>query len=600
MGRITVTAVFAAVWIATAFTQQQPGQQPAQGSQSTQPARDKPAQQQAPPPGGHISGRVLAADNGRPVKRARVSLSAAELPEGRGALTADDGTFDLPELPAGRYTITVSKSGFVSLSYGQRRPLQAGTPLQLADGQEMKGVEFRLPRGSVISGHVFDEDGDPMPGVVVRVLRYQYMQGDRRLNPVDTAMTDDQGHYRVWGLMPGDYYVNAQARLNLGGLGGGRGGRGGPAPAGAAGVFGRFAAPAVAALLRPDDDDQRAYAATYYPGVTAINEAKAIAVGLSEESLNNDFNLQLIRVARVAGHIAYPDGSAATSGSVALMPDGSLERGARFGINIGGRIQWDGAFTVNNVAPGRYLLRARSDDGDNPWFASQPLTVGGGDVSDVNLLLTAGASIGGIVLFAPGSSPPPDLTQLRLAAPSLEQQIGNQSQARVDKDGTFLIPGLAPGPHLIRPNGGNLRGWTLKSVVSDGRDVTDTPIELRSGQEMSRVTITLTDKVSEIDGTITTDRGDPAAEYTVLAFSTDVSLWRPQSRHIMTARPDQTGKFKLRGLPAGDFWITTVDPSEQGEWFEPAYLDEHRNGAVRVAVGDGETKTQNFKVRSPN
>jgi hypothetical protein len=207
---------------------QQVGPRPGQtGSQ--QPARDTPAQPKdaPPPPAGRITGRVLAADNGRPVKRARVFASAAELPGGRGMLTDDTGTFDLTELPAGRYTLTVSKSGFVALSYGQRRPLQAGTPLQLGDGQQLKGIEFQLPRGSVISGHVLDEDGDAMPGVMVRIMRYQYLQGERRLTPAGNGQTDDKGMYRVWGLMPGEYYVNAIARG--GGPGGGQfGGPGGP------------------------------------------------------------------------------------------------------------------------------------------------------------------------------------------------------------------------------------------------------------------------------------------------------------------------------------------------------------------------------------
>src|SRR5215213_1665684 len=151
------------------------------------PARDTPAQKDAPkPPAGRITGRVVASDNGRPVKRARVFITAAEVPGGRGTLTDDSGVFDFTELPGGRYTLTAAKSGFVSLSYGQRRPLQAGTPLQLADGQEIKDVEFRLPRGSVIAGHVSDETGDPMPGVLIRVLRYQYQQGERRLAPAGT------------------------------------------------------------------------------------------------------------------------------------------------------------------------------------------------------------------------------------------------------------------------------------------------------------------------------------------------------------------------------------------------------------------------------
>src|SRR4029453_15272816 len=156
---------------------------------------------------------------------------------------------------------------FVSLSSGQRRPLQAGTPLQLADGQQIKDIEFRLPRGSVIAGHVYDETGDPMPGVLVRVLRYHYQQGDKRLAAAGTAQADDQGQYRVWGLMPGDYYVDAQSRINLpfgGPAGRGGGGRGGgPAAAAIAGLVGAVAGNNAALLFQPDDENQKAYAPTY-------------------------------------------------------------------------------------------------------------------------------------------------------------------------------------------------------------------------------------------------------------------------------------------------------------------------------------------------
>src|SRR4029077_18196609 len=146
-------------------------------------------------------------------------------------LTDDSGTYEITDLPAGRYTLNVSKSGFVSLSYGQRRPLQGGPPVQLPAGQELKSVDFSLPRGGVISGRVVDEDGEAVPGAMVRVMRYQYQQGSRRLTQAGTAKTDNLGQYRVWGLMPGDYYVNALTRLPAfgGQMGpGGRGGAGGP------------------------------------------------------------------------------------------------------------------------------------------------------------------------------------------------------------------------------------------------------------------------------------------------------------------------------------------------------------------------------------
>jgi len=582
----------------------QPGQSQAQGQRPQQPARDTPAQPSTPAPSGKISGRVVAADSGRPIKRARVFVNAAELPGGRGMLTDDSGTYEITDLPAGRYTLNVSKSGFVSLSYGQRRPLQAGTPLQLLDGQQLKSVDFSLPRGGVISGRVLDEDGEAVPGAMVRVMRYQYQQGDRRLTQAGTAQTDDRGQYRVWGLMPGDYYVNALTRIP--GFGGqmGPGGRGGPAGR-AGGPGGRGAAMAALAggnvpqsfAGGGDDQEQMNYAPTYYPGVTAVEQARPITLGVSQEALDISFNMQLVRTSRLSGHVTNPDGTATTAGNVNLMPDGS-GRGGQMGQNYGGRIQWDGAFSIANVPPGRYILRARSGDSETPQFAMQPITLDGSDIDGLAVMLSAGATLTGTVVFNPGQSPAPDATQVRITAPSTDlSAFGPQPNARVDKDGRFTLSGVAAGAHLVRSNG-NLRGWTLKSVTVAGRDVTDTPIEVRSGQSLSNVTIVFTDKINEISGTITTTTGAPMPDYTVLAFPTDQSLWRPQARQIATTRPDQTGKYRLRGLPPGEYYVTTVDPAEQGEWFEPAYLDEHRAGASRLTLGDGDVKTQDFKVKS--
>ena len=587
----------------------QPGQSQGQGQRPQQPARDTPAQPSAPAPSGKISGRVVAADTGRPIKRARVSLNAAELPGGRGMLTDDSGIYEITDLPAGRYTLNVSKSGFVSLSYGQRRPLQAGTPLQLLDGQQLKSVDFSLPRGGVISGRILDEDGEAVPGATVRVMRYQYLQGDRRLTQVGTAQTDDRGQYRVWGLMPGDYYVNALTRIPVfgGQMGpGGRGGPGGPAGrAGGAGGGGRGAAMAALAggnapqLLAGggDDQEQMNYAPTYYPGVTAVEQARPIALGVSQEALEISFNMQLVRTSRLSGHVTNPDGTATTAGNVNLMPDGS-GRGGQIGQNYGGRVQWDGAFSIANVPPGRYVLRARSADSETPQFAMQPITLDGSDIDGLAVMLSAGATLTGTVIFTPGQSAVPDATQVRITAPSTDlSSFGPQPNARVDKDGRFTLSGVPAGTHLVRSNG-NLRGWTLKSVTVAGRDVTDTPIDVRSGQTLSNVTIAFTDKINEISGTITTTTGVPMPDYTVLAFPTDQSLWRPQARQIATTRPDQTGKYRLRGLPPGEYYVTTVDPAEQGEWFEPAYLDEHRPGASRLTLGDGDVKTQDFKVKN--
>jgi carboxypeptidase family protein len=331
-----------------------------------------------------------------------------------------------------------------------------------------------------------------------------------------------------------------------------------------------------------------------------VNEAKAVTLGLSQEQLDINFNMLLVRVARISGHVLNPDGTPVTSGNVNLGLDtgggSGGGRGAQIGMNYGGRIQWDGGFTIGNVAPGRYLLRARGDDSDTPQYAALPLTVAGDDLDDFTVILAPSATISGTVTFAGAAGATPDLSQFRLTAPSADQtDLGPQANARVGKDGAFEISGVAAGSHFIR-SAGAARGFILKAVTIGGRDVTDTPLALRAGETLASVSVVFTDQQNEINGTLTNEQGTPVPDFTVLAFSTDSSLWRPQSRQIMTSRPDQTGKYRMRGLPKGEYYLVAVDPAEQGEWFNPTYLDEHRQGATHVTLADNDVKTQDFRV----
>ncbi len=391
--------------------------------------------------------------------------------------------------------------------------------------------------------------------------------------PVGGGQTDDLGTYRVWGLNPGQYFVSA-AIPNAG--------------------LGTRIALANRAAGSESEAEQVGYAPTYYPGVPSIGEARPVNVALSTEATSVDFSVLLVRTARVAGRVTNPEGSATTAGQITLVPEsGPVGRGGT-GMTFGSRIDWDGSFAMVNVPAGRYVLRARSDDSVEPQFALLPITVAGGDILDLTVILASAATITGTVTFQGVQQPDPG--QFRIAAPLVESGPGGQNQtARVDRDGRFTISGLQAGLHLLRAQG-NARGWVLKSATVDGRDATDAPFEVRSGQKLDGVHIVFGDRLTEINGTVSDDRGVPLTDYTLLAFPVDDALWRPMSRYIVTARPDQNGKFQLRGLPPGDYYVAPIDPVQQGEWYEPSFLDAHRPAAARVSLAEGDVKTQDFKV----
>ncbi len=225
-----------------------------------------------------LSGRVVAADTGRGVSRARVSVSSPGLREGFSALTDQDGRYTIAGLPAGTYNISASKTSFVTVSFGASRPQRPGTRLRLVQGQEVRDVDIRLPRGGVLTGRVFDESGEPVVRTSVRAMRFQYVQGERRLAQVGSGESDDRGQFRIYGLMPGAYVVAASVRAES-------------APGEGTETAGTVS-----------------FAPTYYPGVSAVTDATPIVLGLQQEVSTVDFLLQLVPTARVTGVVSSASG----------------------------------------------------------------------------------------------------------------------------------------------------------------------------------------------------------------------------------------------------------------------------------------------------
>src|SRR5262249_42950366 len=128
--------------------------------------------------------------------------------------TDDRGGFTFTNLPAGEFTISASKPGYLESIFGQKRAGSGrpGTPVQLAAGQKLDHLSLQIPRGGVITGTILDEQGDPAFGVNVRALRYAMRTGERVLQSAAGAQTDDRGIYRITGLLPGEYVISATSR----------------------------------------------------------------------------------------------------------------------------------------------------------------------------------------------------------------------------------------------------------------------------------------------------------------------------------------------------------------------------------------------------
>jgi protocatechuate 3,4-dioxygenase beta subunit len=606
--------MFAALAFTLVILGTQPLPQPRRDAAPGTPARSGTAT---------LSGIVLTDDaEGKPVRRARVSMMDPERRHGATAITDDSGRFVFRQVPAGRYLLTPIKSAWVSIPYGAARPGRPGTPVTIAEGQQLEQLTLRIARGGVITGTVTDEAGRPLPRTTVTPFRYVFQNGVRTLVPSGSGSpSDDRGVYRIFGLAPGQYLVAARNPLGGGSPSSGmeirlttdsgiqralaeRGRQGGAADA-------RQGAEQPAATV--------AYAPVFYPGTPAASQASVITVATGEERSGIDFPVSLVPTARVEGVVVDPDGAPSANGAVNIIASDPGVPGLGFESFRMGRTDADGRFSFSGLPPGRYALVSRAVPArDGPpreapaapgrpgeqttpsLFATTEVALDGSPVTGLTMMLQPGFTIAGRLQFS-GTLPPPDASRMRvqLLPVTMPGQVNvGVPPGIVKADGTFTISGIAPGTYRLsstapgaRPDGS---GWTLVSALANGRDMLDEPLDLR--QSINEVVLVFSDRSSELSGRLQDPAGRPAPDHHIVLFAADRAHWLPQSRRIRALRPSTDGTFAIRSLPPGDYLLSAVTDIEPGEWFDPAVLQQLSAGSMKITLAEGEKKVQDVQV----
>lgn len=603
MLRTSTLAVVCALSIGPAFVPAAQAQVVNERIQIMAPGSDGPMQML--PPGrqaktgtGNLRGRVVALDTGAGVRRAQVRISGPDIGT-KTALTDAQGRYEFRDLPAGRFNVSVSKPGFVSMQYGQNRPFEPGRPIELADAQKMDKADVALPRGSVLAGRVIDELGEAVADAEVSAMRMQFAMGKRRLVPAGrNGTTNDLGQFRIYGLPPGEYYVSASLRnmsMVMDMIGGGAGG-----PSGS--------------------NQSSGYASTYYPSTPTPGDAQRIALAVGQELASVDIQLQPVKLARISGNAVASDGKPMAGAMVMLLP--AMRDNLMFMPSGTSRTDPNGAFSLSGVTPGEYTLQVQSLGGmiqaagasmsftfrstepavqnASPQqareFALTTVNVAGEDISGMVVVGTRGAKAIGTLSFG-ASAKPEGLASVRVTAPPVDDAnpMPMFGGSNVKDTGAFEIEGLV-GQRVFRV--ANLpKGWVLKQVRVNGEDVTDKGLEFKPGEDLSGLEIELTDKATSINGAVTDDRGQPLKDFTVVVFAEDKNRWTlPLTRWTASSRPDQEGRFKFANLPAGAYYAIAVEYVAAGEWADPEWLARASKKATRFTLEEGAAKTLDLKL----
>lgn len=611
-------------------------------AQTPVPPRDpRPAAVPPQVPAGTASvfGSVVVTGSGQPARKARVQLTGGEPRVSLSRTTDSRGAFSFTALPAGRYSLSVSKPGHVTASFGQQRPGRPGTSIQLADGQHFE-ARVQLPKGGALTGVIVDENAEPSQGVQVRALRYVYQNGVRTLQSSGNGATDDRGIYRIFGLQPGDYVVCATPRNQMASdyerLSVEMEAISRAAEAAAqrdaneARVMLERAATMRAQVAGQPEEAQTGYAAICFPSATSPSAATTVTLGAGEERAGVDFQLQLIPLGRVEGTVITATGNM-QGVQVTMTPAGEVSSGE----TRSARVDADGRFRFTGVVPGQYTIFARANTGGRPtpassavvmqgkieaavadrvtfvssrdreeaqrYWAMTDVVVDGRSPANVVLTMQPALTIAGQVAFAGTSQQPPsDLTRIRVTAmaqggPGVPRELASAYSGRVDAQGRFTISGLLPAQYRLSSGA---TGWYLESATIAGQDALDFAVDVRPGQNLTGATLTFTDQQTEFTGRTIDERNQPVSDFTIVVFSADPRYWTGPSRRIQTARPASDGRFQLRGLPPGDYRLATVFDPEPGSWNDPAFLQQLQSSATDVRLTPGEKKNQDIRIPS--
>jgi hypothetical protein len=502
---------------------------------AAQPARP-PARPAPPAPAAgsaQIAGVIKNSIDDTPVTRARVTAVSDALPGPRVALSGPDGKYSLADLPAGSYTVSVARSGFAPQTHAIGRSI-APAPIVVAAGQPVV-IDFALVPSGVIAGRILDEDGTPFAGAAVNALVTRAENGTDTLLSVSTSQTDDRGEFRLFGLVPGQYYLSASD-------------------------------PAFRSVSTPKG--VQSYSPTYYPGVAFPDQARAVVVTGTSEPPRVEFRLKIVPPARVSGQLVASDGKQLFSAAIIMSPlDGE---GAPMVPPEDPSLLPDGTFSFGQVVPGHYQIRARgqTEAAGTALFAVYTLTIQGSDVTGVQMLLRRGGLLDGrlIVESRRGVKPPP-LPSIRVRAPFIDgNSFGDALTGTVQPDGAFALRGLMKGSHQLVLDG--LRPpWVVKSVTFRGTNITDQPFDVTESEQFREVRITITDAGSEVSGVVQNARRLPVANTGVLVFPRAALFWTRTNRRMRVTYTDREGRFTIPGLPAGEYLAVAslaVDESDLG------------------------------------
>jgi uncharacterized protein (DUF2141 family) len=462
-----------------------------------------------------VEGAVINSSTHEPIRKAVVLLRSRTGPN-YAAETDASGKFYFRAVESGSYAVTADRLGFSMEASGA-----SPKPLVVTGGQPMKDYEIRLIPQCAIAGRIVDEDSDPVRGITVEAYAYSYNSGKRQLQKKQSATTGNQGEYRLFGLLPGSYYVKAGSKD-------------------------RFA--------------------TFYPSSIDPNEAAPLRLAAGSEFRNIDIALRKVPTHSISGTL--PDDP--IDGTFTLIDIAP-------GIETINQTRNSRQFSFRGLRDGSYTLSAFRSEGQQISFAQQQVTVSGADVSGIELSFQPSKEVHGQVRFE-GKAPPTKFENIRVTlAPDPKFQHVSDT-APLNRDGTFLFKALPP--RLIDVSVGRVPGAYLKTVQLGDALLPNRRFDL--SRTNGPLTITMGTDTAELEGTAKRATGEPAPRARITVIPYGQNLRRTELQRFGITAED--GTFHIKDIPPGEYKVFAWEDVETGAPQDPDFRKPFEDSGAPVKL----------------
>jgi hypothetical protein len=513
--------------------------------------------------GFRIAGTVVSKTDGHLLARARVTVrDVKDAHNFQSVVTSDGGKYEFNGLPAGKYTLTGAKRGFIAANYDQHD--EYSTAIVTGAGIDTETLTLRLAPDAIIAGKILDEAGEPVRHALVTLYYNDHSSGVNQVHQFRSFQTNDLGEYEMTPLGPGTYFLSASAKP-------------------------WYAIHAHTELVRghpteaPSTVDRSldvAYPVTYYPDVTEADEAQPIPIK-GGERIEADIHLTPVPSLRLMFRV--PDNG--QHGYFFPQIEQPAFDGSSFIQTEGGNVISPGLMEVAGVPAGRYNLRFPGP-GTSFQMNGVDLTKDGEEIDGSHLEAVSSVKFS---IQMQGQSQ----SQGQAAVPR-ELTVGLRTDSRmfagvkqVDAKGEAEIQQVTPGRYEVMVWGTGAR-YSVTHVSSEGTRGSGHALNVTAGSNLS-VALTVATGSTEIEGTVTKS-GKGFAGAMVVLVPNDPEIDRDLFRRDQS---DLDGTFVMHDVVPGSYTLLAIDNGWDLDWSQPGVIAAYTKRGRKVEVGADGKRTMN-------